>query len=223
MDSKYKYFCGECDREFHSPVLECLWCGSPDIRDISLRKISNPGGSDEEANADDEVDQYEYFCSECDTEVSESSDVCPSCGAYIGDDDLVPDGEVEQVRGNWNKGWDWFREYTLTGMTALYLAVFYVVCFTAHYLVRGTDGWITLGPVFYGLVWIFFASILVPWIGEFVPERQKRKWKKWAARIESDRNHPNPTGSDIYEISICVLAAVGGGLLFGLNGWGFIQ
>ena len=151
-------------------------------------------------------DEWKYFCSECDTEVSESSDVCPSCGAYIGDDDLVPDGEVEQVRGNWNKGWDWFREYTLTGMTALYLAVFYVVCFTAHYL-----------------VWIFFASILVPWIGEFVPERQKRKWKKWAARIESDRNHPNPTGSDIYEPSICVLAAVGGGLLFGLNGWGFIQ
>ena len=99
MDSKHKYFCGECDREFHSPVLECLWCGSPAILDISLREISSPGGSDEEANSDVDVDvdQYEYFCSECEAEVAESSDFCPSCGAYIGDADLVTDDEVEQT------------------------------------------------------------------------------------------------------------------------------
>ena len=99
MDSKHKYFCGECDREFHSPVLECLWCGSPAILDISLRESSSPGGSDEEANGDSDVDvdQYEYFCSECEAEVAESSDFCPSCGAYIGDADLVTDDEVEQT------------------------------------------------------------------------------------------------------------------------------
>ena len=97
MDLKHKYFCGECDREFYSPVLECLWCGSPAILDISLRESSSSGGSDEEANADDEVDQYEYFCSECEAEVAESSDFCPSCGAYIGDADLVADDEVEQT------------------------------------------------------------------------------------------------------------------------------
>jgi DNA-directed RNA polymerase subunit RPC12/RpoP len=222
VDLKHKYFCGECDRKFYSPVLECLWCGSPAILDISLRESSSSGGSDEEANANDEVEEYEYFCSECEAEVAESSDFCHSCGAYIGDADLVTDDEVEQARANWGKGWGWFREHPLMGTAAIYLAVFYVVCFVAHYLVRGSDRWLTLGPISYGLVWSFFASILVPWIGESVPERRKREWKKWAARIESDRNHPNPTGDDIYFISIGVLAAVGGGLLFGLTG-GFIQ
>ena len=97
MDSKYKYFCGECDREFHSPVLECLWCGSPDIRDISLKEISSLGDTDEELNADGEVDQYEYFCSECEAEVAESSNFCHSCGTYIGADDLVSDDEAGQT------------------------------------------------------------------------------------------------------------------------------
>ena len=137
MDSKHKYFCGECEREFHSPVLECLWCGSPDIRDISLKEISSTGGADEEANADGEVDQYEYFCSECEAEVAESSDFCHSCGAYIGDDDLVSDEEAGQAGGGWDKGWNWFREQQPTNR--LWLSIAVVVMFAMYLGTCGGD------------------------------------------------------------------------------------
>lgn len=138
------FFCGECHRGFQSVVLKCNWCGSSDTHNpISLMKIPGSikipglGDADEELNADGEADQYEYFCSECEAEVAESSDSCPSCGAYIGDDDLVPDGEVEQAGGGWEKGWIWFREQQPTHRLWLIIAV--VVMFSMYLGTRGDD------------------------------------------------------------------------------------